>query len=572
MVILSLPNSIQAFMELDWSQIEPFYQALIDEPLTPASLDDWMAAWSRLSELVDEYYSRLYVATTLDTGKEEVQKQYANYLDNIFPPFQVANQKLKEKLLASGLEPEGFSLQLRDMRMEAALYRDENLTLLSEELKFNAEYDQIVGAQSVEWEGQEITLPQLRVFQQDLERDVRERAWRLYSQRQLADRQAINALWQKLMAVRGQIAANAGFDSFRDFRWRQLLRHDYTPEDCKNFSLAIEEVVVPVAERFYDRQRRQLGLNTLRPWDLDVETSGQPPLRPFEKVADLEGKTALIFKKVDPKLGEYFETLRREGLLDLENRKGKAPGAYSILFASARRPFVFVNAVGTHADVQTLLHEGGHAFHEFEKAYLPYYQQLLIPNEFAEVASMGMELLAFPYMVEAEGGFYSERDSARARLQYLKTIIYFWPYMAVVDSFQHWVYENHQTASDPVNCDAKWAELWARFMRGVDWSGLDQEAMTGWHNKPHIHQLPFYYVEYGIAMLGAVQVWRNAGKDQHAAVQAYRKALSLGSTVTLPELFKTAGAKFALDADTLRAAVGYMEEMMESLEAKALGS
>ncbi|HEX9617698.1 MAG TPA: M3 family metallopeptidase, partial [Anaerolineales bacterium] len=253
-------------------------------------------------------------------------------------------------------------------------------------------------------------------------------------------------------------------------------------------------------------------------------------------------------------------------LLDLENRKGKAPGGYCDDFKATRRPFIFMNAVGLHDDVQTLLHEGGHAFHLFEMIHLPYFHQLETPMEFNEVASMAMELLAAPYLSAEQGGFYSQEDTARARIEHLEACLLFWPYMVVVDAFQHWVYENHQEARDPANCDAKWTELWERFMPGVDWSGLEAERATGWQRKLHIHEDPFYYVEYGLAQLGAFQVWGNALKDQAGAVAAYRKALSLGGTATLPQLYATAGARLAFDAGTLSSAIRLAEETITKLE------
>jgi oligoendopeptidase F len=229
-------------------------------------------------------------------------------------------------------------------------------------------------------------------------------------------------------------------------------------------------------------------------------------------------------------------------------------------------PFIFENAVGLHNDVATLLHEGGHAFHVFEEAHLPYYHQLPVGMEFAEVASMAMELLAAPYLLASEGGFYTEKDAARARIEHLEESVLFWPYMAVVDAFQHWVYENHTAASDPVNCDAKWGELWKRYMVGIDWSGMDDLMVTGWQRKLHIFENAFYYVEYGMASLGAFQVWRNALTDQAGAVAAYRRALALGGTVPLPKLYETAGAKFAFDAKTIQEAVSLAEEVIEKLE------
>jgi oligoendopeptidase F len=291
-----------------------------------------------------------------------------------------------------------------------------------------------------------------------------------------------------------------------------------------------------------------------------------PPLRPFETAEELESKTAAIFHRVDPHLGNYFDIMRQENLLDLDNRKGKAPGGYCSDFPVAKRPFIFTNAVGLDDDVRTMLHEGGHAFHFFEMSHLPYFHQRRIPMEFAEVASIGMEFLSYPYLTEGEGGFYNTRDAARACLEHLEKSLLFWPYMAVVDSFQHWVYENPESAAIAANCDTKWRELWDRFMVGIDWRGLEEEKVTGWHRKLHIHLDPFYYVEYGLAQLGAVQVWRNALVDQTAAVVDYRRALSLGGTVNLPKLYAAAGAKFAFDAATLKQAVNLMEGKIEAYE------
>jgi oligoendopeptidase F len=452
------------------------------------------------------------------------------------------------------------------MRAEASLFREANLPLLSDELKLSTEYDRIVGGQTVVWDGQELTLPQLQPVYLEPDRERRERAWRLAAERQLTDREAINALWAKFLELRGQLAANASLPDYRAYRWQQLLRFDYSPEDCFRFHQAIEQVAVPAAQRLYERRRQRLGVKTLRPWDLDVDLLSRPPLRPFAQVAELVEGTARIFQRVDPELSGYFEIMQREGLLDLDNRKGKAPGGYCDSFRASRRPFIFMNAVGVHDDVQTLLHEGGHAFHAFESYHLPYFNQLDPPLEFAEVASMGMELLASPYLPADEGGFYSPEQAARGRVEFLERAVLFWPYMAVVDAFQHWVYENHEAARDPANCDGRWEALWQRFMPGVDWSGLEAERATGWQRKLHIHQEPFYYVEYGLAQLGAFQLWRNARRDQAGAVAAYRKALSLGDTAPLPQLYAAAGVRFAFDADTLRQAVDLAEETIDTLE------
>jgi oligoendopeptidase F len=378
-------------------------------------------------------------------------------------------------------------------------------------------------------------------------------------ERRVSDRQKINDVWCKMVDVRNRVAAQAGFGSYREYRWKELFRFDYTPEDCFKFHQAIEQVAVPAASRMYEKRRKQMNLASLRPWDLWVDSLGREPLKPFSTIDELVGTVTLIFHKVDPQLGEYFKRMHDQGLLDLENRKDKAPGAYCIDFDMVMLPFIFENAVGLHTDVSTLIHESGHAFHVFEEAALPYYHQIGVGMEIAEIASTAMELLASRYLIASEGGFYTESQAARALTEHLEEAVLFWPYMAVVDTFQHWAYSHPEEAMKPSNCDRKWAELWPRYMPGVDWSGLEVELVTGWQRKQHIFEAPFYYIEYGMAYLGAFQIWANSMKDEKSAIASYRQALRLGGTLPLPELYAAAGARFKFDAETLQEAIELIE-------------
>lgn len=556
------------FMEWPWDQMEPYYQDLAERPLDASNAPSWLTDWSRVRELVDETYARLQLAYDKNTADETAEKRYMAFVENIYPKTQAAEQKLKEKLLASGLEPQGFELPLKKMRAEADLFRQENLPLFTQERKIGSEYNKVIGAQTVVWQGEEITLTQLRARAIVPEREVRRQAWELISQRQLADRPKINELWTKVMGVRKQIAANAGKPDFRSFKWQQLLRFDYTPEDNKRFHAAIEEVAVPAASRIYEKHRRRLGIDSTRPWDLDLDIYpvNLPAIDAYHSVEELKEHAAAAFHNVSPKVGSYFETMRQRDLLDLENRKGKAPGAHCTSFATQKVPFVFMNGVGRAEDVRTLFHECGHGFHVFEISALPYHQQRRANMEFNEVASMAMEFLSLPFITRDMGSFFTPEDASRARVQQLERAILFWPYMAVVDGFNHWVYENHDKAAGPAACDAKWSELWDRFIPGQDWTGLEDEKITGWHRKLHIHLMPFYYVEYGLAQLGAVQVWANALQNREHAVEMYLKALSLGGTVTLPELYRAAGAKLAFDSRTLKQAVDLLEEKIVEYE------
>ncbi|MBX3065338.1 MAG: M3 family oligoendopeptidase [Anaerolineae bacterium] len=570
-----LPDTTKEFINWSWEQIAPYFAELAARPLTATTVNQWLKDWSNLSELMQECSNRLEVAVSQDTADKEVETRFFNFLDNIQPKWTTAEQQLKEKLLASGLEPQGFEIPLRNMRSEAALFREVNLPLLVELTKLGTEYDGIKGAQTVNWDGKEITVMQLRPYSSNPDRNLREKAWRAAVDRNVADRQAINALWQKVLPIRWQVAKNAGLKDFREYIWRSYLRFDYTPEDCLRFHDAIEQTVVPAVKRLAERKRAALNIESIRPWDMNssdmsfganVDPKARPPLKPYQTATELEQKAAAIFSQVDPELGEEFEMMRRSNLLDLDNRKGKAPGGYCTSFPRERRPFIFMNAVGIHDDVQTLLHEGGHAFHVFETAHLPYVQQTNYTMEIAEVASMAMELLAQPYLA-SDGGYYSKEDAARATAEHLEGMLLFWPYMAVVDAFQHWAHTSGELALDPANLDAKWGELYDRFMNWQDWSGLDDAKVTGWQRKLHIFRVPFYYVEYGIAQLGAAQVWRNSLRDQAAATAAYRKALALGGTRPLPELYAAAGIKLAFDSETLGQAVELIEETLHKLDA-----
>jgi oligoendopeptidase F len=563
-----LPTDYHVFIHWTWPQFEPYYQDLNARTLAAGTVEAWLTDWSQISKIAQELTARLHIATTLNTADTRAETSYLTFLSDVNPQLETAEQELKQKLLDSGLEPAGFEIPLRNLRAEAALFREANLPLLVENRKLGSQYNKITGAQTVLWEGQELTLQQMRPITQNVDRAVRERAWRLASDRWLADRAAINELWTKLATLRRQIARNADCADYREYRWRELLRFDYTPEDCETFHAAIEEVAVPAATRIYTRARRRLGVDSVRPWDCDQDRDplNFPALKPFQTIDELTTKSGQIFQHVDPQLGEYYTIMEREGLLDLGNRKGKAPGAYCSEFPVKQRPFIFANSVGVRSDVRTVLHECGHAFHVFESNHLPYIQQQQVPMEFAEVASMSMELLAAPYLSTEFGGFYADPEAARDRVEHLERIILFWPYMATVDAFQQWAHTQPE-GPDPDACDAKWLELQRRFMPGMDWSGLEAEMMTGWHRKQHIHRSPFYYVEYGLAQLGAVQVWRNALHDQAASLANYRRALSRGGTQSLPALFATAGAHFAFDAGTLHEAVELIENVIGQLEA-----
>jgi oligoendopeptidase F len=566
---MTLP-AFKEFMRLDWEGIEPLYQSIQDMELNKETCDEWMMAWSELRKLVDERYARLSLATDLDTTDEEAEKRYHDFLENIYPATQAADQQLKEKLLDSKLVPSGMELILKKMQTEAGLFREENLPLMTEESKLSTQYSKVLGVQSVEWEGEELTLAQVKTKLVTPDRETRKELWELLSDRQLEDRESINQLWQQFMDIRVELAANAGYQDYRSFRWLQRLRLDYSPDDSKEFIAAIREVAVPAASRVYERYKKRLEIDTVRPWDLlnNQTTFSLPAIQAFETEEEFIARVGEILTKLDPVLGGYYDRMRDQGLFDLLNRKGKAPGGFCTSFATEGVPFIFMNATGKSSDLRVLFHESGHAFHVFERVNLDYHHQWRPGLEFAEVASMAMELLADPYLGVDQGGFMSAEDAARTRLLNLEEKLLFWPYMAVVVAFQHWVYENHAQSRDPQACDQKWGELIDIYMPGIDWTGYEEVKMTGWHRKLHIHQVPFYYIEYGLASLGAFQIMQKARQDQVSALADYRQSLALGGTVSLPELYSAAGAKLSFDVGTLGGVVQLIEENLEELEAK----
>ena len=570
MSVQSLPDDAKSILALTWSDYEPYFNDLAARPLNEGNIQAWLDDWSTLAATVDEQYWRLYIATTVNTADKESEDRFNLYIEQIQPAARTAEQKLKDKILTSGLSSKGFETGLRRIEAEAEIFREENLPLLTEEQKLITDYYSLTSSLTVLWDGEERTFTQMFPLLYETDRSLRQRAWDAVETRRLQERGNINQIWEKFMPIRLAIAENADMPDYRAYTWKQKFRFDYSPDDCKSFHAAIEEVVVPAAERVYERRRQRLGLDTLRPWDLNVDPLGAAPIKPYESIDEFKSKSRAIFEKVDPKFGEYFQIMIDEELLDLESRKNKAPGGYSVGLQVAHRPFIFMNNTNTPWDVQTILHEGGHAFHEFERAHVHFYQrgENYLPQEFGEVASMAMELIASPYKTRDHGGFYTEDEAARAMIELLEGIIRFWPYMALVDAFQHWIYENPKDSSDASRCEEAWAALWDRFIVGIDYSGLEDAKKTYWHTQLHIFQVPFYYIEYGLAQLGAVQIWANARKDQKKAVADYRRALALGATVPVPQLFATAGATFAFDAKTLKEAVDLMEEVIEELAAK----
>lgn len=562
-----LPQSSEAFEALQWAEIEPWYRELVEATLAPDTLEPWLRQWSQLSALVDETNTWLEIATTRNTADETLSRRRERFLDEIFTQVQHFDQQIKQQLLASGLEPEGFAIPLSKLRVDAELFRSENVPLLNEEKKLSEEYMSINGAQTVQWEGKEISIFSLYPQMHAPDRGRREQAWHTFNERKLEDREAINELWIKGLQVRQQIARNAGYDNYREYRWQQLYRFDYTPDDCKALHDAVEQVIVPVASQIAEKRRKLLDVETLRPWDTAVDPRVSEAPRAIKDVDLLLRQWADMFNQIDPALGGYFDTMIKEQCFDLEERANKAPGGYNLALEVKQLPFIFGRVLTILDAVWLVFHEAGHAFHTFESRSLPYIHQRkesMLPMEFAEVASTSMEFIGSMSLLSS--GLCSKEEVRHIRLHHLEKTLLFLPLIMRGDAFQHWVYENPEQAQDPQAVGHEWAELGRRFEPYLDWSELEAANNNGWQSILHFFDVPFYYIEYGFATIGALQVWRNYLRDPQGTIQQYRQALSFGATRSLPELYTAAGAKFAFDAPLLQEMVELVTGKIEALE------
>jgi oligoendopeptidase F len=565
-VLKTIPESPDAFKEAVWEDVLPFYEELASRPLDSCNVEAWLADWSRFESLLSEASALASFAYTCDTSDPQREAAQLRFGTQISPKAQEQRVRLQERLVTLGYVRPGLETMIERFRNQMKIFSEANVPISAELSRLTTEWSKLIGAMTVEWEGVEKTPSQLLPFLESADRPVRERALKLRAKPFIEKRDTIAGIFDRMYDLRQQTAKNAGFDNFRDYAHQEKNRFAYTPEDCVRFHEAVEEAVLPAVERINARRRSQMKLDRLRPWDTSVDPLGRPALRPFSDMETFMGRTASVFGNVDPDFRGYFETMVDAKLLDLDNRKGKAPGAYSQTLSFRKQPLIFMNAVGVDDDVRTLLHESGHAFHSFETARLPLLFQRHPGSEMAEVASMSMELLAAPFIDNKSGGYYTEDEERRSRAEHLEGIVLFFPHCASVDAFQHWIYLN-EDGRDADARDAKWLELRRRFEgNSIDWSGLDKERIARWYQQPHFFSSPFYYIEYGIAQLGALQVWRNSLSDQKEAVRKYRAALSLGATQHLPELFKAAGARLIFDSAGMRELITLVEDEISKLQ------
>ena len=534
-----------------WSQLEPLYQKLLDRTLKCANcLQGLILDRSELDAAAAEAEANLYIAMTCHTDDADIKARFLKFVEEVDPNLKRVGFDLDRKIVesphASALDQARYGTLLRSLKQEVKLFRAENVPLQTEVTKLDQQYSEINGAMTVQFDGTERTLPQMARFLEETDRARREASWRVVAERRLQDVTRIDAIYDEMLQLRAKMAANAGYPNFRDFQHDRLQRFDYTPAHCAAFHEAVEKTCVPLARRMHERRAKALGLTALRPWDLKVDVKGRSPLRPFEGADQMVERTSKVYHRMDSELAQMFDSMRGGGCLDLDSRKGKAPGGYQYQRQLSRVPFIFMNAAGMHRDLTTMVHEAGHAFHSLLSKNDPILAYRGSPMEFAEVASMSQELLTLPYLEE----FFSTADAERARRELLEGVISMLPWIAQIDAFQHWVYLNpgHSSAERT----KAWLDLDARFGGSLDWSGIEGSRAHMWQRQLHLFGMPFYYIEYGIAQLGSLQLWLASKKSEKDALAAYKRALTLGGSKPLPELFAAAGLRFDFGPATVQ--------------------
>ncbi|MCH1524015.1 MAG: M3 family oligoendopeptidase [Candidatus Thalassarchaeaceae archaeon] len=554
-----------------WENIEPYVNDLLERKLTCSKcIETLISDSSNLAEHISETGALLYIGMTCDTENSEKKDEFLNFVENVRPKLSEFSDKLNRRIIDhSSLEdlPERYNLMIRGIESDIEIFRVENIPLGVEQTKLVTKAQGITGAMTVEFEGKERTFPEMRGFLESNDRTQRKEAWKSMVNRWMENSEELSEIFDKLIKIRHQIALNAGFKSYTDYMFRAMHRFDYSVEDCLIFHKSIEEICMPIVKKINSERKSSFGLNKLSPWDVNEKSGSGPdiagklPLRPFETVDEMVTKLSQLFHNMSNDLGAKFDKLVEMDTLDLETRKGKAPGGYQYYLEKSRIPFIFMNAAGLQGDLETMIHESGHAFHSLYCGHLELIDERNYPIEFAEVASMSMELLTQP----GWSIFYDEQEDAdRAKISHLEGVIFLLPWIATIDAFQHWIYANPEHTREERKL--QWISLRERFGSVMDWEGNEDFRELSWQQQGHLFGVPFYYVEYGIAQLGALQLWQTHRKNPKKALKDYSNAMELGNTKTLPDLFAAAELELGFDAEHLNSLIGEVEIAMSEIK------
>jgi len=570
MIDLIIPKKTRTYipqeLEIKWENLSPIFEELKNRPLpTVADLEQWLKDKSELEAALEEDFAWRYIKMTCDTNNEALVQSFQYFATEIEPKIAPINNELNIKLvnheLVDELDQDKYFVYLRAIKKALEIYREENIPLFTKLQVSQQKYQAISGAMSVVINDQEYTLEQAATFLKDVNREVRQQAWEAIQQRRLVNKDELNVLFDELITLRHEVSLNAGFENYRDYMFQALGRFDYTPKDCYKFAEAIEKEVVPILKEQADKRAEDLGLSPLKPWDMEVSTSGKPALKPFTSGEELVDKTISCFERIDPKLGQMLATMKANKLFDVESRKGKAPGGYNYPLAETGAPFIFMNSANTLRDLTTMVHEGGHAVHTFLTADLELNDFKHCPSEVAELASMSMELIT---MDQWDVYFDKEEDLIRAKREQLIDVLKTLPWVAVIDQFQHWIYTNpgHNAAER----ETAFKQIYSRFGAGfTDWEGLDASYGNLWQKQLHLFEVPFYYIEYAIAQLGAIAIYKNYKEDPAKALKQYLDALALGYTKPMNEIYETAGIKFDFSVDYVAELASFIKNELAKL-------
>ncbi len=568
--ITPLPERVRTFLPTNllinsWKNIEPFFIDLQNRKYN--SLQEYKKWWLDRSELesaLSEDLAWRYIKMTCDTSNKDLLDSYQFFISEIEPHVAPYMNELNKKAIESSFVndlPEDFKIAIRGVKKALEIYREQNIPLQTKIATESQKYGSITAAMTIEWEGKEITLQKASSLLKNTDRTIREDVYKKLQERRMLDKNTLNDLFSELVELRNQVAINAGFKNYRDYKFEELGRFDYTIDDCYKFHQSIEKEILPIVEDADQKRKKTLQLDSLKPWDTDVDVEGKDPLKPFETGEELINKSIECFHKVRHSYGEYLEIMKEMGHLDLESRKGKAPGGYNYPLYETGVPFIFMNAVGTHRDVVTMVHEGGHAIHSFVTRNMEIVDFKSTPSEVAELASMSMELISMEHW---DVFFKTSDDLKRAKKEQLEKTLKTLLWIAAVDKFQHWIYENPKHSNEERMIE--WKKIIDSYTsKIIDWSGMEDVKARGWQSQLHIFEVPFYYIEYGMAQLGAIAVWRNYKNNPEKALDNYEAALKLGYTKSIPELYKAAGIKFDFSQAYVKELADFVKSELEKI-------
>jgi len=567
MIINKKPRTyIPQDLKMEWESLSPILDELKNREIhNVEELEKWLKDKSELEAALEEDFAWRYIKMSCDTADEGLVKDFQYFATEIEPKISPLanelNKKFSESPFINELDQDKYFVYIRAVKKALELYREENIELFTLLQVTQQKYQGITGAMSVTLNGQEYTLEQAANFLKDTDRSIRQNAWETVQQRRLADKDELNILFDELVAMRHKVALNAGFENYRDYMFQALGRFDYSPKDCYDFAEAIEKEVVPVLREQAEKRQATLGLDVLKPWDMEVSTTGKPMLKPFNNGQELIDKSIACFTAINPTLGEKLAIMKANGLFDVESRMGKAPGGYNYPLAETGAPFIFMNSANSLRDLTTMVHEGGHAIHTFLTANLELNDFKHCPSEVAELASMSMELIS---MDNWDVYFDNEEDLIRAKKEQLADVLKTLPWVAVIDQFQHWIYTNpNHNAADR---ETAFKQIYNRFGAGfADWTDFEQQFGNLWQKQLHLFEVPFYYIEYAIAQLGAIAVWKNYKENPEKALEQYLAALSLGYTKPMNEIYETAGIKFDFSAAYINELATFVKEELNKL-------